>query len=519
MKYNKSIKITILCLIIAMIFNLGIVTNTVKAASFSVSASKSSVTVGDTFTVTINGTGLTGKYSITGNANVSLSGETNPWIENTTATITCTAKSEGTATITVTPVTVADSATGADQSLSAKSANVTVKAKETTTPSTPNTPSTPSTPSTPAVTEPTFTSASKTVYATGDINLRSSWSTSSSATSVKKGTELHLTGTSTQTVNGYVWYRVTYNGQIKYVSKSLVTETNPNPTEETPAETKSSVADLKSLKIGSAELTPNFEVNTTEYSVKLQNYAEKTIEVVAEAADEKATVTVEGNDNIQVGENVVTVKVVAEDGTTKIYTVTVVNEDTEALGLASLTIKDIDLDFNSSVLEYKIDFKDLDKLEIEAVANREDATVEILGNENLAEGENVIKILVTSADGEETAVYEITANKLTTSVQEEAKTFNMKAILITALIAFIVLVIIIILIIKFVKQNNLPVVDYQYNDNLSKKDKEEDIKIDNKNDTEFAKDITPEKEEKIDDYSSDFEENDTPRKRGGKHSK
>ena len=42
----------------------------------------------------------------------------------------------------------------------------------------------------PTVTEPKFTSVSKTVYATGDINLRSSWSTSSNATKVAKGTEL-----------------------------------------------------------------------------------------------------------------------------------------------------------------------------------------------------------------------------------------------------------------------------------------------------------------------------------------
>lgn len=349
------------------------------------------------------------------------------------------------------------------------------------------------------VSEPKFTSVSKTVYTTGEINLRSSWSTSSSATVVSKGTELRLTGTSTEKVNGYVWYRVTYEGKVKYVSKDLITETKP--------EEKSNNANLKSISIENAELTPNFDANVTEYSAKISDYEETKINITAVAEDEKSTVKVEGNENIVVGENVITITVTAEDGTTKIYTITLVNEKTTVLGLSNLIIRNAELkNFSTSIFEYTVEFKDLDQLDIVATANEEGATVEILGNENLAVGENVITIIVTSADGTKTATYQIKATKLVTEVQETQKQVNGKSILISALIAFVVLVVIIILIVKYAKKDNNSTIDYIYNDNLNKKD-----------DIEIADEITPKKEEIKED--NNYYEEEPRRPRRGKHSK
>lgn len=507
----KSISIIlIMVLIVSVIF----FSNKVEAASYSVSASNSTVTVGETFTVTINGKGLTGRYSIAGNSNVSVS-ETSVWIENETKTVTCTTKAEGTATVTVTPQTVADSTTGEDQSLSAKSVSVTVKAKETPKPDGGNTGSNngnnsgntgnnggSTTGGNTTVSEPKFTSVSKTVYTTGEINLRSSWSTSSSATVVSKGTELRLTGTSTEKVNGYVWYRVTYEGKVKYVSKDLITETKP--------EEKSNNANLKSISIENAELTPNFDANVTEYSAKISDYEETKINITAVAEDEKSTVKVEGNENIVVGENVITITVTAEDGTTKIYTITLVNEKTTVLGLSNLIIRNAELkNFSTSIFEYTVEFKDLDQLDIVATANEEGATVEILGNENLAVGENVITIIVTSADGTKTATYQIKATKLVTEVQETQKQVNGKSILISALIAFVVLVVIILLIVKYAKKDNNSTIDYIYNDNLNTENKKDDIEI--------ADEITPKKEEIEED--NNYYEEEPRRPRRGKHSK
>ncbi len=352
------------------------------------------------------------------------------------------------------------------------------------------------------VSEPKFTSVSKTVYTTGEINLRSSWSTSSSATVVSKGTELRLTGTSTEKVNGYVWYRVTYEGKVKYVSKDLITETKP--------EEKSNNANLKSISIENAELTPNFDANVTEYSAKISDYEETKINITAVAEDEKSTVKVEGNENIVVGENVITITVTAEDGTTKIYTITLVNEKTTVLGLSNLIIRNAELkNFSTSIFEYTVEFKDLDQLDIVATANEEGATVEILGNENLAVGENVITIIVTSADGTKTATYQIKATKLVTEVQETQKQVNGKSILISALIAFVVLVVIILLIVKYAKKDNNSTIDYIYNDNLNTENKKDDIEI--------ADEITPKKEEIEED--NNYYEEEPRRPRRGKHSK
>jgi len=38
---------------------------------------------------------------------------------------------------------------------------------------------------------------------------------------------LTLTGTSTETIGGYTWYRVTYQGTTKYIASSLITNTKP----------------------------------------------------------------------------------------------------------------------------------------------------------------------------------------------------------------------------------------------------------------------------------------------------
>lgn len=57
-------------------------------------------------------------------------------------------------------------------------------------------------------------------------------------------------------------------------------------------------------------------------------------------------------------------------------------------------------------------------MNINAVANRQDAKVEIIGNENIHEGENRIIIKLT-ADGEEDTVYEINVNNIQSSKWKE----------------------------------------------------------------------------------------------------
>lgn len=299
--------------------------------------------------------------------------------------------------------------------------------------------------------EPSFRSTNQTVYATGDINLRSSWSTSSSATRVSKDTEITLTGTSSEKINGYIWYRVSYNGQTKYVASSLVTTTKPEDEDE------KTNANLKSLEVEGFSISPSFSASTLEYTMQVEMDTEK-LKVNAQAESEKATVKIEGNETIVEGENIVKVIVTAEDGTTtKTYTIKVTKQE-KVFGLKSLNIKDTDISdmFKTDVYEYSINIKNIDQLDIEAVATEEDATIEILGNENLQEGENIITIIVTSKDEKNTITYQIKATKLlVTEQQTEAKTIDKMSIIYAVVggIALIALVIVAIYTIKHRKQN------------------------------------------------------------------
>ena len=81
----------------------------VNAASLSVYANQSSVYVGGSVVITVKGSDLAGKISITSsNGSVLSGGASSVWIENESKTYTFRANSAGTATITVTPIDVAD---------------------------------------------------------------------------------------------------------------------------------------------------------------------------------------------------------------------------------------------------------------------------------------------------------------------------------------------------------------------------------------------------------------------------
>lgn len=424
---------------------------------------------------------------------------------------------------------------------------LTVKAKvqTPTTPTTPEKPEKPQTPTTPTVTEPKFTDANKTMYTTKDCYLRASWSTSSTATSIKKGTELKVTGTSTEKVNDYVWYRVSYNGQTKYIANYLLTNTKPEE------EKKSDNAYLKSLTIEGQELTPVFNKETTSYTMQIESDITE-LNIKAEAEDEKASVSIQGNKDLKDGENKVTVSVSAEDGTIKIYEITVTKNEKTALGLKSLAIKDTDIAsmFKTDTYEYEIYVKDVAKLEIEAIANDETATVEILGNEDLQEGENTITIIVSSQDGKEKVTYQIKANKIIANVDTVANTkkeIDPKIYLYIG-IGAVLLIALVIVIIYTIKHRNED--EYDYTDNFEgfpeelpeRQEKEEyeennveenessieqtqEINYNDENDKELEKDEEDEVEEqniedrkaKIDYFLDYTEEDEKPKRRKGKH--
>lgn len=192
---------------------------------------------------------------------------------------------------------------------------------------------------------------------------------------------------------------------------------------------KSSEARLKELKVDVEGLTPEFDKNTTEYYLVTDLSVNK-INVTASTVDNKAKWAVYGNKNLKEGENTVTIVVTAEDGTKKEYFIHVTKVDN--IELANAELEKIEIEgfnlypsFKSNIYSYNLNInQDISNLNITAIPQNEKATIEIEGNENLHEGENIIKINVTAANEETTRTYKINTyiSLDRVELQEEDKT-------------------------------------------------------------------------------------------------
>lgn len=443
--------------IISMIVLLIAITVKSMAADINVSSSKKNISNGESANITISS-------AYTGKANISVSGGTSSsaseWIEGSVS-ITVKANSDNGVKVSVTPVGKMSDSSGNLKNVSGNSISIAGKSKsngkDDSTNSKNNDKKSDNDDSkkndnkdnNDTTTEPTFKSANDKVYATGDINIRKSYSADSEKIgSLKEGESITRTGISD---NG--WSKVSYNGGIGYIKTSLITTEEPS---------KSSDKALKTLEVTPEGLDPEFDPETTSYTLNVGADVEK-LEIKAAPNDEKATVEITGNESFVAGDNAVKITVTAQDETTRIYTINVKKSEAITLGLSSLKINGYTLSpkFSSTVYEYKINILDpnVTKLDVSAVSNNENAKVEISGNTNLQKGENIVGITVTSQDGKDKAVYQIYVNK-----DAEVVTNSNKKIFIYIAIGVIIFIFIIsILIIKNKKKNKK---NLQEKDNL-----------------------------------------------------
>jgi len=104
------------------------------------------------------------------------------------------------------------------------------------------------------------------------------------------------------------------NGKSKVYTIKVFREQDPNYVE-------SSNNNLSSIKVQGFLLSPVFNTKVTEYVVWLP-YETESVSVSATSADDKASVRVEGGENLVAGaDNEIKVICTAEDGTEKVYTV------------------------------------------------------------------------------------------------------------------------------------------------------------------------------------------------------
>ncbi|MDD6328522.1 MAG: cadherin-like beta sandwich domain-containing protein [Lachnospiraceae bacterium] len=119
---------------------------------------------------------------------------------------------------------------------------------------------------------------------------------------------------------------VAHAGVVISVGGSATTEQpqttteQPQTTEHKPDDDKSDNSNLVRLQVMEGILDPEFVYYKTSYTVQLDKNV-TSIGVVAEAEHSKAKVQINGADELKPGENIVTVVVTAENGTTKTYTI------------------------------------------------------------------------------------------------------------------------------------------------------------------------------------------------------
>jgi len=210
-------------------------------------------------------------------------------------------------------------------------------------------------------------------------------------------------------------------------SSNRTSNTKINSNQSNTTTSSSSSTNLNDLGIKPYDFT-GFKPDVTSYEVEVPENT-KTVEVYAEAQNKNAKISGIGDRELVKGENKLDIVVTAQDGTKKTYTIHVIrgkkgtntSEETGE-GLAQLQINQnlkLTPEFKTNVYEYKLKYIGADtKLNIETKPTSDNYVVEVTGNEDLQEGENIITILVSKANGDNVATYQVTINK--SLIDEEA---------------------------------------------------------------------------------------------------
>ena len=207
-------------------------------------------------------------------------------------------------------------------------------------------------------------------------------------------------------------------------NSNSATKTATKRTSSSTTSTKSSNAYLSKLQINQEGLTPNFNKNKTSYAVTVGENVND-LKVTAVAEDSKSKVAISGNTGLKNGDNKVYITVTAQDGTKKVYTITVTktgDANKSNSYLQNLIVENATLspEFSKEIFEYDCGTvgKSVETLKILAFGENENVKIDITGNDKLSEGDNKIIVKVTSEDGTTTKEYVITVKKDSNIVEE-----------------------------------------------------------------------------------------------------
>lgn len=420
---KKTFKIFISIVVACAIY---IVFSKVNAASAHLNVSSTQVEVGQTVNVSVGVNAAAWEIHVTGcvNGNYSdTSSDGNNTSFNTTPTLSFTPTTAGTYDVVLSGNVTDESSNNGQATNISDSRKITVTAVQQNTSNTSNQQTQQNQPA--QQQELQFSNINSTKYTTAGINLRSQPTTSSqSYGTLEQGTEVKILAKSTSQRDGYYWYKVTANGKTGYIADmGNLTDTKNDDNEDKKEEKngeKSTNKALKDLVVENYKLTPEFDPETTKYSVDVTKEVEE-LNITPILQDDKAKYEITGNENFKIGNNIVKITVTAEDGTNRIYTITVAKSNVDKalenmLKLSKLEIKDNKLspEFKPDVTSYSILVSDPSAIKISditALAEDEDVEVTIAEANADSNGNRVITIMLESKDGSKSGVYQVTIQK------------------------------------------------------------------------------------------------------------
>lgn len=307
-KLNKLFSI---CLILAFMFTL-LPANVFAAGSYSASVASSTVKVGKTTNLKISTKNAAGKFNVTSsNPAVARVSTSSTWVDGSSMdpSITVTGVKEGTATITITPVTVSDD----DYNLITASKSVTVKVVANTT--TNNTKK-----------EETKKSSDATLKSItlerGSIDFKSDVTDYT----VEVDKSVSSLGVKAVANDSKATVKITGDENFK-VGENIVKITVTAEDGTTKVYTikviksKFGLGPVLDLKVKGYEMTPEFDPAEHTYTVDVVGVNE--IELEYTLKDQESTAEVIGNKDLKVGKNEVKLVVTEKDGTVTTYVITV----------------------------------------------------------------------------------------------------------------------------------------------------------------------------------------------------
>ena len=188
-----------------------------------------------------------------------------------------------------------------------------------------------------------------------------------------------------------------------YTNINIIEENNNTVKNKDTSQTNNSL--LKIMRLDKEGIIPEFSPDIKEYYFTT-DLSTNNLEVTAIPESENAKVLITGNENLKKGLNKISIEVTSSDNTNKsIYTINVTktddikaaNTNLEMLAIENITLEPL---FDVNVLNYKANVSnDTKNINIFAVPENINAKVDIIGNKDLNEGDNIIKVRVTANNG------------------------------------------------------------------------------------------------------------------------